>query len=126
MIWADWRAKAIAALGDTLGVYTDTNGLTYPAIAIDPTPVAGRQVTGLEVVVSTSEQIGYTPAFDSYHTEHTHRITLKQWDGQQSVQVAIERLLPLLHPNVIIGIRIPANDRIGNIESQSLLFTEIK
>lgn len=126
MIWADWRAKAIAALGDTLGVYTDTNGLTYPAIAIDPVTVAGRKVTGLEVVVSTSEQIGYTPAFSSYHTEHTHRITLKQWDSRQSVQAALERLLPLLHPNVAIGIRIPANAKIGNIQTQDISFTEIR
>lgn len=126
MNWGDWKVKAIAALGDTLGTYTDTNGLTYPAITVDPTPVAGRKVAGLEVVVSTSEQIGYTPAFSSYHTEHTHRITLKQWDSRQSVQSALERLLPLLHPNVTIGIRIPANAKIGNIETQDISFTEIK
>lgn len=126
MNWGDWRAKVIAALGPTLGTYTDLNGLTHPAIAIDPNPVTGRKVSGLEVVVSTSEQISYTPAFDSYHTEHTHSITLKQWTAGQSVHPALERLLPLLHPNVTIGIRIPANAKIGNIETQDISFTEIK
>ena len=125
MNWGDWRAKAIAALGPTLGTYTDLNGGTHPAIAIDPNPVAGRKVSGLEVVVSTSEQIGYTPAFDSYHTQHIHRITLKQWTAGATVRDALDRLLPILHPNVTVGVRIPANAKIGNIETQDLSFTEI-
>ena len=126
MNWGEWRAKAIASLGPTLGTYTDSSGATLPAIAIDPNPVAGRKITGLEVVVSTSEQIGYTPAFNAYHTEHTHRITLKQWATTGTVRDALDRLLPILHPNVIIGPRIPANAKIGNIETQTLTFTEIK
>jgi hypothetical protein len=126
MNWVEWRAKAITALGPTLGTYTDLNGGTSPAIAIDPNPVAGRKIAGLEVVVSTSEQIGHTPAFNSYHTEHSHRITLKQWTAGATVRDALDRLLPILHPNVTIAPRIPANAKIGNIETQTLTFTEIK
>ena len=126
MNWAEWRNRAIAALGDSLGTYRDTNGAITPAIAIDPRPVTGRTVTGLEVVVTTSESVTYTPAFNSYHLELTHRVTLKQWQPNATTATALVRLIPLLHPTVVIAPRIPANSTIGNIETQSLTFTELQ
>ena len=125
MDWAAWRAKAIAALGTELGTYTDMNGATTPAIAIDPRSVSGRKVSGLEVVVSTSETVAYTGSFGSYYTEATHRITLKQWEPYATTTAALRLLLPLLHPNPTVGIRIPANSTLGNIETQSITFTEV-
>jgi len=125
MNWQKWRNNAIATLGSELGTYSDTNGATTPAIAIDPMPIAGRTVSGLEVVVTTSEAVDYSPRFSSYHLEVTHRITLKQWANGKSTTKALALLLPLLHPDPSIGVRVPANATLGNIETQSITFTEI-
>ena len=125
MDWVAWRAKAIAALGSELGTYTDMNGATSPALAIDPNEIPGRTVAGLEVVVDTSEGVAYSGQFSSYYLEITHRITLKQWTQGATTTAALRLLLPLLHPNPVIGTRIPANSRIGNIETQSITFTEV-
>lgn len=126
MNWAEWRASAIAALGSELGTYTDANGATTPAIAVDPPYIAGRSVSGLEVVVVTDEDVVYSPRFGSYHLESRHRIILKQWEPNKTTTAALSLLLPLLHPDPIIGTRVPANSSLGNIETQSITFLEVK
>lgn len=125
MNWAEWRDKAIAALGDALGTYTDANGAITPALSIDPPHVTGRTVQGLEVVVTRQESLNYVPAFSSFHLEMTHRVTLKQWDAGKTTIDGLLRILPILHPNVTVGIRVPANATLGNIETQTLTFTEV-
>lgn len=120
------RAQIIDALtpGDLLGTYTFTSGNT-PAIKIEGADreedvETGPIVTGLEVVVEADVDFLATPNHDGMQVERRVRVTLKAWDGNT---IAAREALCRLPQLARVGDRVPVSKGLGNIETQTLLFS---
>ena len=113
-----------------LGTYQFPTNQTFKAVAVAKPnfPPAGTQTQGLEVVIIPSEELTMTPMLNQGASwVRLHKITLKQWDSQETTLKIIEPLVQLLmHLNysVNVGLRIIPNPKIGNIETRNLTISK--
>lgn len=120
------RAQIIAALtpGSLLGTYTFSTGTT-PAIKVEGVDreedaETGPQVSGLEVVIEADVDFLSSPNHDGVEVERRARVTLKAWSGNT---IAAREALCRLPRLARVGDRVPVSKGLGNIETQTLLFS---
>lgn len=120
---------AIETLAE-LGTYLFPTGQILKAVAVAKPnfPPTGTQTQGLEVVIIPAEELTVTPMLNRGSSwVRSHKITLKQWDSQDTTLKIIEPLVQLLmklNYSVNVGLRIIPNPKIGNIETRNLTISK--
>lgn len=113
-----------------LGTYLFPTGQTLKAVAVAKPnfPPTGTQTQGLEVVIIPAEELTITPMLNRGTSwVRSHKITLKQWDSQDTTLKIIEPLVQLLmelNYSVNVGLRLIPNPKIGNIETRNLTISK--
>lgn len=113
-----------------LGTYFFPTGQTLKSVAVAKPnfPPTGTQTQGLEVVIIPAEELIVTPMLNQGTSlVRSHKITLKQWDNQDTTLKIIEPLIQLLmqlNYSVNVGLRIIPNPKIGNIETRNLTISK--
>jgi|GEM_PF-1300800 len=113
-----------------LGTYLFPTGQSLKAVAVAKPnfPPTGTQTQGLEIVIIPSEELTATPMLNQgMGWVQSHKITLKQWDSQDTTLKIIEPLVQLLMHldySVNVGLRIVPNPNIGNIETRNLTISK--
>lgn len=82
-----------------LGTYLFPTGQTLKAVAVAKPnfPPTGTQTQGLEVVIIPAEELAVTPMLNQGSSlVRSHKITLKQWNSQDTTLRIIEPLIQLL------------------------------
>lgn len=118
------KNKIIEVLGDELGDYTLSGGVSAKAIAVDTGnnyPPQGTQVEGLEVVIVPSTDVNMGAMLQGYEWIVTSQILIKQWGAGHTLS-ALEKIVPLLGNQVEIGARVMPDNSLGNIESVRITF----
>lgn len=119
----------IETLAD-LGTYIFPTGQTLKAVAVAKPnfPPTGTQTQGLEVVIIPAEELTIMPMLNKGSSwVRSHKITLKQWDNQDTTLKIIEPLVQLLmelNYSVSVGLRLIPNPKIGNIETRNLTISK--
>ena len=118
------KAALTEALGEALGTYTFSNGLSTPAIRIedgnDPYPEEPNR-TGLEVVIVPLIEVPVKDLMGGYQETYTTSIVLKEWNPAASVMTSRPAVLSVLHQFGSLGIgqvrRIQRQRGLNEVES---------
>lgn len=123
------KERILESIVDLLGEYTFANGLKEKAIAVDiggKYPPKNTKISGLECVIVPQSELSASWMLGSgVSLEVSHRIELKQWDEKPNRQlmIAVQRLVITFGSDLNVGPRLAPIDKLGNIESCSMIFT---
>lgn len=115
------RSEIADLLTGQIGTYTFKNGLSTPAIRVEPSHYPEEpKVSGLEVVISVESSLQVSPRlFNDRLVEAVSTVTLKQWDVENTTQSARQSLIRYLDGVINVQV-VPRATFLDNIETCTL------